>query len=109
MPKVVLDSQSTFVNLILGLYELTDGRILIDGQNITGVKNSSLREAITMIPQDLSLFHRLLMDNICYGGSDASDASDASGDMVIAAAKKAHAREFISQILEGYDTQVGDH
>ena len=106
MPKVVLESQSTFVNLILGLYELTDGRILIDGQNITGVKKSSLREAIIMIPQDLSLFHRLLMDNICYGGSDASDAS---GDMVIAAAKKAHAREFISQILEGYDTQVGDH
>ena len=103
MPRVVLDSQSTFVNLILGLYELTDGRILIDGQNITGVKKSSLREAIIMIPQDLSLFHRSLMDNICYGGSDAS------GDMVIAAAKKAHAREFISQILEGYDTQVGDH
>jgi len=103
MPRVALDSQSTFVNLILGLYELTDGRILIDGQNITGVKKSSLREAITMIPQDLSLFHRSLMDNIGYGGSDAS------GDMVIAVAKKAHAREFISQILEGYDAQVGDH
>lgn len=46
------------MNLILGLYELTDGRILIDGQDIAGVKKSSLREAITMIPQDPSLFHR---------------------------------------------------
>lgn len=94
--------KSTFVNLILGLYELTDGRILIDGQDIAGVKKSSLREAITMIPQDPSLFHRSLMDNIRYGCSDASD------EMVIAAAKKAHAHEFISQLPEGYDTHVGD-
>lgn len=94
--------KSTFVNLILGLYELSDGRILIDGQDIAAVTKSSLRDAIAMIPQDPSLFHRSLMDNIRYGCSDASD------EMVIAAAKKAHAHEFISELPEGYDTHVGD-
>ncbi len=94
--------KSTFVNLILGLYDLSDGRILIDGQDIATVSKSSLRDAIAMIPQDPSLFHRSLMDNIRYGCGDASD------EMVVAAAKKAHAHEFISELPEGYDTHVGD-
>ena len=55
-----------------------------------------------MIPQDPSLFHRSLLDNIRYGCSNASD------EMVIAAAKKAHAHEFISKLPDGYDTRVGD-
>ena len=94
--------KSTFVNLILGLYDLNDGCILIDGQDISSVTKSSLRESVSMIPQDPSLFHRSLMENIRYGYPDASDK------MVISAAKKAHAHDFIINLPEGYDTHVGD-
>ena len=94
--------KSTFVNLILGLYELQGGQILIDGQNIQEFSKSSLRSAIAMIPQDPSLFHRSLMDNIRYGQTNATDKE------VIAAAKRAHAHDFIMNLESGYDTLVGD-
>ncbi len=94
--------KSTFVNLILGLYEVQGGQILIDGQDIQAVTKSSLREAIAMIPQDPSLFHRSLMENIRYGLPSATDKA------VIAAAKRAHAHDFIMQTEDGYDTLVGD-
>ncbi len=94
--------KSTFVNLILRLYDVTDGAILIDGQDIRDVTQDSLRENIAMIPQDPSLFHRSLMENIRYGRSNASDAE------VIEAAKKAHAHEFISTLPQGYDSLVGE-
>jgi len=94
--------KSTFVNLILGLYDLNGGHILLDGQDIQQVTKTSLRQAITMIPQDPSLFHRSLMENIRYGLSHASDKA------VIAAAKQAHAHEFIVALEHGYDTLVGD-
>ncbi|SPM44707.1 ABC transporter permease [Orientia tsutsugamushi] len=94
--------KSTFVNLILRLYDLTDGAILIDGQDIRDVTQDSLRENIAMIPQDPSLFHRNLMENISYGRIDATDKE------VIEAAKKAHAHEFISALLQGYDSLVGE-
>ena len=83
--------KSTFVNLILRLYDVTDGTILIDGQDIRDVTQDSLRENIAMIPQDPSLFHRKLMENIRYGLIDATD------EEVIEAAKKAHAHEFITK------------
>jgi ATP-binding cassette subfamily B protein len=94
--------KSTFANLILRLFELESGKILIDGQNINAVSQDSLREHIAMIPQDVSLFHRTLMENIRYGRVDASD------DEVIAASKKAHCHEFISRIATGYQSLVGE-
>jgi ATP-binding cassette subfamily B protein len=65
--------KSSFVNLILRLYDVTDGQILIDGQDIASVTQDSLRSKIAMIPQDPSLFHRSLMENIRYGRIEASD------------------------------------
>jgi ATP-binding cassette subfamily B protein len=94
--------KSTFVNLILRLYDVTDGAILIDGQDIRDVTQDSLRENIAMIPQDPSLFHRSLMENIRYGRSDASD------EEVIETARKAHAHEFISTLPQCYDSLVGE-
>ena len=94
--------KSTFVNLILRLYDVTDGAILIDGQDIRDVTQDSLRENIAMIPQDPSLFHRKLMENIRYGRADSTD------EEVIEAAKKAHAHEFISTLPQGYDSLVGE-
>ncbi|MDW9151015.1 ABC transporter ATP-binding protein [Legionella pneumophila] len=94
--------KSTFVNLILRLYEVVDGQILIDGQNLAEVTQESLRQAIAMIPQDPTLFHRSLMDNIRYGRTDATD------EEVILASRKAHSHEFISLLPEGYKTLVGE-
>lgn len=94
--------KSTFVNLILRLFDVQSGQICIDGQNIAQVTQTSLREQITMIPQDTSLFHRSLLENIRYGRVTASD------DEVIAAAKMAHCHEFISTLKEGYQSLVGE-
>jgi ATP-binding cassette subfamily B protein len=94
--------KSTFVNLILRLYDIDAGQILIDGQDLNGVTQESLRRAIGMIPQDPTLFHRSLMDNIRYGNINASD------EEVIAASKKAHVHEFISFLSEGYASLVGE-
>ncbi|MBJ16518.1 MAG: multidrug ABC transporter [Legionellaceae bacterium] len=94
--------KSTFVNLILRLFEIESGSITIDHQNVNEVLQESLRENIALIPQDISLFHRTLMENIRYGCANASDAN------VIAASKKAHCHEFISQLSEGYQSMVGE-
>jgi ATP-binding cassette subfamily B protein len=94
--------KSTFVNLMLRLFEPQSGVISIDGQDILGVTQDSLRESISMIPQDPQLFHRSLMENIRYGRLDASD------DEVIEAAKKAHAHEFILQTEKKYESLVGE-
>ena len=94
--------KSTFVNLILGVYSFQSGQILIFGQDINCVNQSSLRRAISMIPQDPSLFNRTLMENIRYGRPDATD------EAVIAAAKQAHAHEFITALDDGYHTCVGE-
>jgi ATP-binding cassette, subfamily B, bacterial len=94
--------KTTFVNLILRLYDVTDGSILIDKQDIRGVTQDSLHENIAMIPQDPSLFHRSLIDNIRYGQVNASN------EEVIEAAKKAQAHEFIIKLPQGYDSLVGE-
>lgn len=94
--------KSTFVNLILRFYDLTSGQILIDGKNIATVTQDSLHEQIAMIPQDPSLFHRTLMENIRYGRLNATD------EEVIAAAKLAHCHEFIEKLDEGYHSLVGE-
>ena len=94
--------KSTFVNLILRLFEPESGVISIDGQNILEMTQDSLRENISMIPQDPMLFHRSLMENIRYGKLEASD------EEVINAAKKAHAHEFIMQTEDQYNSLVGE-
>jgi ATP-binding cassette subfamily B protein len=94
--------KSTFVNLILRLFDVTAGKIMIDGQDIREVTQDSLHEAIAMIPQDPSLFHRSLIENIIYGRRDATR------DEVVIAAKRAYAHEFIVELSLGYNTQVGE-
>lgn len=94
--------KTTFVNLILRLYDIQSGHILIDGQDIATVTQDSLRKAIALIPQDPTLFHRSLMENIRYGRPDASD------EEVVVAAQKAHAYEFIMSLPQGYHTPVGE-
>lgn len=94
--------KSTFANLILRLFEPQEGVIAIDGQDILSVTQDSLRESVSMIPQDPMLFHRSLMENIRYGRLEASD------DDVVDAAKKAHAHEFILQTENGYASLVGE-
>lgn len=94
--------KSTFVNLILRLFETKQGEITIDGQNINDVTQDSLREQVSMIPQEPMLFHRSLMENIRYGDLNATDED------VIEAAKKARAHEFILETEQGYDSLVGE-
>ncbi|MDF2577022.1 MAG: putative transporter, ATPase and permease component [Chlamydiales bacterium] len=94
--------KSTFAHLLLRYFELSEGHIFIDGQDITQVTQQSLREQISMIPQDVTLFHRTLIENIRYGRLNASD------EEVIEAAKKAHCHEFIEQLPKGYYTLVGE-
>ncbi len=94
--------KTTFANLILRYYDIQNGRILIDGQDIATVTQDSLREQISMIPQDPTLFHRSLMENIRYGRIDATD------DEVIEASKKAHCHEFVLKMPEKYHSLVGE-
>ena len=94
--------KSTFVNLILRLYDITSGNIYIDKQDIKTVTQDSLHEAIAIIPQEPSLFHRSIMENIRYGKIEATD------EEVIAAAKRAHAHDFIMQLPDGYAGLVGE-
>ena len=78
------------------------GRILVDGQDIAHITQDSLRDAIAFVPQDVSLFHRTVMENIRYGQPDATD------DMVLAAALAARC-DFIESLPNGFDTVVGSH
>lgn len=94
--------KSTFVNLIMRLYDVGNGRILIDDYDIAQVTQDSLHNAIGMIPQDPSLFHCSIIDNIRYGKFDASD------EEVMTAAKEAHAHEFITKLPNGYQSLVGE-
>ena len=94
--------KSTITKLLLRMYDVTDGAITIDEQNIADVTQESLRRAIGYVPQEAILFHRTLRDNIAYGKQDATD------EEIIEASKKAHCHEFISTLPEGYDTFVGE-
>jgi ATP-binding cassette subfamily B multidrug efflux pump len=99
--------KSTLVNLLLRFFDIEQGRILIDQQDIRYVTQSSLRANIGMVTQDTSLLHRSVRDNILYGRPDATDAD------MIAAAKKAEAHEFILGLTDamgrqGYDAHVGE-
>jgi ATP-binding cassette subfamily B protein len=94
--------KTTVTKLLLRLYNVTGGHISVDGQDIGGVTQDSLREAISFVPQEPSLFHRSLMENIRYGKPGATEED------VIAAAKKANCHEFIALLPDGYNTLVGE-
>ncbi|MER8912569.1 ABC transporter ATP-binding protein/permease [Mesorhizobium sp. M0761] len=99
--------KSTLVNLLLRFYDLENGRILIDGQEIASVTQDSLRAQIGMVTQDTSLLHRSVRDNILYGRPDATE------EMVVEAAGRAEALEFIDRLSDhtgrkGLDAHVGD-
>jgi ATP-binding cassette subfamily B protein len=94
--------KSTLTKLLLRLYDVVGGKILVDGRNIAKVTQESLRNNISLVPQDPILFHRSLMENIRYGRFGATD------EEVIQAAKLAYCDEFISKLKEGYQSTVGD-
>lgn len=94
--------KTTFIHLILRFFNLESGTITIDGQDISKVTQESLRKSISMIPQDTTLFHRTLMENIRYGNPEATD------EEVIEASKQACCDDFIALLPEGYDTMVGE-
>jgi ATP-binding cassette subfamily B multidrug efflux pump len=99
--------KSTIVNLLLRFYDVEGGRILIDDQDIAGVRQDSLREQIAMVTQDTSLLHRSVRDNIVYGRPTATD------EQMIAAAQRAEAHEFIQSLSDAkgrqaYDAHVGE-
>jgi ATP-binding cassette subfamily B multidrug efflux pump len=99
--------KSTLVNLLLRFYDVEEGKILIDGQDISQATQDSLRQQIGMVTQDTSLLHRSIGDNIRYGRPDASD------EAMIAAARQAHAHDFVAGLSDrdgrtGYDTMVGE-
>lgn len=94
--------KSTVANLLPRFYDITGGKLTIDGVNIKDVTFSSLRQQIGLVPQETMLFNASVHDNILYGRLDASE------EEVIAAAKAANAHEFIMDLPQGYDTHVGD-
>jgi ATP-binding cassette subfamily B protein len=94
--------KSTVFNLILRFYEVDGGEIVIDGQNIAAVSRGSLRRQIAYVGQDVFLFHGTIRDNIAIGKPNATE------DEIVAAARAAHAHEFVSAFPSGYDTAVGE-
>ncbi len=94
--------KTTVVNLLSRFYDLTGGQLLLDGTDIAGVTLHSLRSQMGIMLQDSFIFSGTIMENIRYGRLDATD------EEVIAAAKTVCAHEFISQMEQGYDTQVNE-
>jgi ABC transporter ATM len=94
--------KSTILRLLFRSYDVQEGRILIDGQDIRDVQQDSLRKAIGVVPQDTPLFNNTIEHNIHYGNLDAPK------EMIIEAAKKAHVHETIAGFPDGYQTMVGE-
>ena len=94
--------KSTVVNLLPAFYELTSGKITIDGIDIREVRLESLRAQISIVSQEPFLFNGTVRENILYGRLDASEAE------MMAAAKAANCHEFISKLPDGYDSRVGE-
>jgi ATP-binding cassette subfamily B protein len=94
--------KTTFVKLLHRLYDITEGQILIDGQNIANVTQDSVRAQMALVPQEPILFHRSLAENIAYGRPSATRRQ------IEEAARLAHAEEFILRQPKGYATLVGE-
>ncbi|WP_116141900.1 ABC transporter ATP-binding protein [Trinickia diaoshuihuensis] len=94
--------KSTILMLLQHFYEPSAGRILISGQDIAQVASGSLQDALAIVPQDVSLFHRTLRENIAYGRPDATD------DAILRACESAQCLDFVKALPAGLDTIVGD-
>jgi len=94
--------KTTLMGLLMRMHDVAEGAIRIDGVDIREVTQESLRQSIALIPQDTSLFHRSLLENIRYGRPGATD------EEVELAARRAHAHEFIAELEHGYRTLVGE-
>lgn len=94
--------KSTMVSLLPRFYDVSSGSILLDGDDIRGISLESLRTQISIVLQDVFLFHGTVRENILFGNPQASEAE------MIEAAKAANADQFISQLPQGYDTMVGE-
>jgi ATP-binding cassette subfamily B multidrug efflux pump len=92
--------KSTLVNLIPRFYDIAEGEILIDGQDVREMKQDAVLSLVSIVPQETILFSGSVRENICYGKPDASD------EEIIAAAQAAQAHEFILELPDQYDTQV---
>ena len=94
--------KSTLTQLVQRFYDVDSGRILVDGEPVQAFAQDELRARIAVVPQEVSLFHRSVMENIRFGRPDASDAE------VFAAVQAAHCEAFIADLPEGFDTVVGE-
>jgi ATP-binding cassette subfamily B protein len=94
--------KTTILALLQRLYDPDDGQVLIDGQDISKVTQDSLRHSIAVVQQEISLFHRSILENLRYGKPEATD------EEVYRAAEAAHCTEFISRLPEGFQTMVGE-
>jgi ATP-binding cassette, subfamily B, bacterial len=94
--------KSTVLALLQRFYDVQGGRIVIDGQDLRDVTQESLRATMAIVPQDISLFHRTVLENIRYARPDAPEMD------VLAATEMAHCREFIEALPDGFATMVGD-
>ncbi len=94
--------KSTVLSLLQRFYDVGGGRILIDGQDVRDVTQESLRSTMAIVPQDISLFHRTVLENIRYARPDAPEED------VLVAAEMANCREFIEALPDGFATMVGD-
>jgi ABC-type transport system involved in Fe-S cluster assembly fused permease/ATPase subunit len=94
--------KSTLSRLLFRFYDVTDGRVTIDGQDIRDVSQASVRAAIGIVPQDTVLFNDSIYYNIAYGDPDATR------EQVIKAAQRAHIHDFVETLPDGYDTVVGE-
>src|ERR1044071_408576 len=94
--------KSTLVNLLPGFYEVTSGRITIDGQDISGISLESLRSHISVVSQEAFLFNGTIRENILYGRLDATE------EELVAASRAANCHEFITHLPQGYDSRVGE-
>jgi ATP-binding cassette subfamily B protein len=94
--------KSTVLKLLLRMYDVDEGAISIDGQDLRDVTIPSLRQAVGYVSQDTFMFYGTVKENIAYGTFDAAD------DAIVEAAKAAEAHEFISNLPDGYDTEIGE-
>jgi ATP-binding cassette subfamily B protein len=94
--------KSTLINLMQRLYDVQSGTVLIDGQPVESITQDSLRASLSVVPQEIGLFHRSVMENIRFGRPDATD------EEVLEAAQAACCDEFARRLPEGYDTIVGE-
>jgi len=94
--------KSTIVKLLLRFVDVSEGAVVIDGQDVRNVRQDEYRARIAYVPQEPALFHRTLFENIAYGKPEARQ------EEVEEAARRAHAHEFIHKLPQGYDTLVGE-